>query len=182
MIKTTDILDEKDKRLRAKNIDVTFPLSKDKKKLINDMLEHLYYSQIEEYANKYDLRPGMGLAAPQMGVNERFFVVCHEESENNFKNYVMINPKMVSHSEELIYASEGEGCLSVNRDVEGIVPRYARATFTGFDIDGNPIKLRVREELAIAFQHEFDHLNGIMFYDHIDPKNPYKNKDYMREI
>ena len=182
MIKTSDILDEKDKHLRAKNYEVKFPLSDDKKKLINDMLEHLYYSQIEKYAKKYNLRPGMGLAAPQMGVNERFFVICHEETEGNFKNYIIINPVMISHSEELIYASEGEGCLSVNREVEGIVPRYARATFTGFDIDGKPVKYRVREELAIAFQHEFDHLNGIMFYDHIDPKDPYKNKDYMREI
>lgn len=182
MIKTSDILDEKDKHLRAPNKDVTFPLSKERKKLIKDMLEHLYYSQIDKYAEKYNLRPGMGLAAPQMGINEKFFVICHEESEGNFNDYVMINPKMISHSEELIYASEGEGCLSVNRDVPGIVPRYARATFTGFDIDGKPIKIRVREELAIAFQHEYDHLHGIMFYDHIDPKDPYKNKDYMREI
>lgn len=182
MIKTSDILDEKDKHLRNKNIDVEFPLKKETKKLITDMLEHLYYSQIEEYAEKYDLRPGMGLAAPQLGVNERFFVVCHEETENNFKNYILINPKMISHSEELIYASEGEGCLSVNRDVEGIVPRYARVTFTGYDLEGNPIKYRAREELAIAFQHEMDHLNGILFVDHIDPKHPYKNKDYMREI
>ena len=182
MIKTSDILDEKDKRLRMKNVDVEFPLSEDKKKLINDMLEHLYYSQIEEYSKKYDLRPGMGLAAPQLGVNERFFVVCHEESENNFKNYILINPKMISHSEELIYASEGEGCLSVNRDVCGIVPRYARVTFTGYNLDGKLVKYRAREELSIAFQHEMDHLNGILFIDHIDPLDPYKNKDYMREI
>ena len=182
MIKTSDILDEKDKHLRAKNIDVTFPLSDEKKKLIDDMLEHLYYSQIEKYAKKYDLRPGMGLAAPQLGVNERFFVICHEETEGNFKNYVMINPKMISNSEELIYAGEGEGCLSVNREVDGIVPRYARVTFTGYDVDGNPIKIRAREELAIAFQHEMDHLNGILFTDRIDPKNPYKDKEKMREI
>lgn len=182
MIRTSDILDEKDKHLRAKNQDVEFPLNEETKKLIKDMLEHLYYSQIEEYSEKYDLRPGMGLAAPQLGVNQRFFVVCHEETENNFKNYILINPKMISHSEELIYASEGEGCLSVNRDVEGIVPRYARVTFTGYDLDGKEIKYRAREELAIAFQHEMDHLNGILFIDHIDPKNPYKNKDYMREI
>ncbi len=182
MIRTCDILDEKDKHLRAKNNEVTFPLSKEKKKLIDDMLEHLYYSQIEKYAEKYNLRPGMGLAAPQMGVNERFFVICHEESEGKFKNYVIINPKMISHSEELIYAGEGEGCLSVNREVVGIVPRYARATFTGFNTEGNPIKIRVREELSIAFQHELDHLNGILFFDHIDPKNPFKNKNYMREI
>ena len=182
MIRTSDILDEKDKHLRAKNTDVEFPLNKETKKLINDMLEHLYYSQIEEYSEKYDLRPGKGLAAPQLGVNQRFFVVCHEETENNFKNYILINPKMISHSEELIYASEGEGCLSVNREVQGIVPRYARVTFTGYDLDGKPIKYRAREELSIAFQHEMDHLNGILFTDHIDPKDPYKNKDYMREI
>jgi hydroxyethylthiazole kinase-like uncharacterized protein yjeF len=55
MIKTSDILDEKDKHLRAKNKEVTFPLSKERKKLIDDMLEHLYYSQIEKYAEKYGI-------------------------------------------------------------------------------------------------------------------------------
>lgn len=182
MIKTSDILDEKDERLRNKNIDVTFPLKKEYKKLIHDMLEHLYLSQIEEEAKKYNLRPGMGLAAPQLGINERFLVVCHEESEGVFKNYCLINPKVISTSEELIYASGGEGCLSVNRDVEGIVPRHARITIEYFDEDGNKKRIRAREELAIAFQHELDHLNGILFFDYIDPKNPYKNMEFMREI
>lgn len=182
MLKTSDILDEKDNRLRKKNVDVTFPMEESEKQLINDMLEHLRLSQIEEEAKKYCLRPGMGLAAPQVGVNKNFFVVCHEESEGVFKDYAIINPKLVSHSEELVYASGGEGCLSVNRDVEGIVPRYARVTFEGYDVDGNKIKYRAREDLAIAFQHEMDHLNGILFFDHIDPKNPYKNAEFMREI
>ena len=182
MLKTSDILDEKDYRVRAKNVDCTFPLSSDEKKLIEEMLEHLYLSQIEEEAEKYQLRPGMGLAGPQVGVNKNFFVVCHEEKENVFKNYVLINPKLVSHSEELIYASGGEGCLSVNRDVEGIIPRYARVTFEGYDENGKKVRYRARQELAIAFQHEMDHLNGILFYDHIDKKNPYKNMDLMREI
>ena len=124
----------------------------------------------------------MGLAAPQVGINKRFFVICYEEEENTFKNYVLINPKLISNSEELIYASGGEGCLSVNREVEGIVPRYARVTFEGYDENGKKVKYRAREELAIAFQHELDHLNGILFFDHIDPKNPYKNIEYMREI
>lgn len=182
MLRTCDILDEKEKCLRAKNTDVEFPLSKEDKKLIHDMLEHLYLSQIEEEATKYDLRPGMGLAAPQLGVNKNFFVVCHEEKEGLFKDYILINPKMISHSEELIYSSGGEGCLSVNRDVQGIVPRYARVTFEGYDIDGKKVRYRAREELSIAFQHEMDHLNGILFFDHIDPKNPFKNMEYMREI
>ncbi len=182
MLKTEDILDEKDPRLRAKNEEVVFPLDKKDKKIIHDMLEHLYLSQIEEKAKKYNLRPGMGLAAPQLGINKRFFVVCYEEEENVFKNYVLINPKLISNSEELIYASGGEGCLSVNREVEGIVPRYARVTFEGYDENGNKVRYRAREELAIAFQHELDHLNGILFFDHIDPKDPYKNMEHMREI
>lgn len=182
MLKTSDILDEKDKRLREKNIDVTFPLTKEEKKIIKDMLEHLYLSQIEEEAKKYNLRPGMGLAAPQLGINKNFFVVCYEESEGSFKDYVLINPKLISNSEELIYASGGEGCLSVNREVEGIVPRYARVTFEAYDENGKKVRYRAREELAIAFQHEMDHLNGILFFDHIDPKDPYKNMELMREI
>ena len=182
MIKTKDILDEKDKRLRLSNEIVTFPMDEEDKKLIKDMLEHLRLSQIEEYSIKYDLRPGMGLAAPQLGVNKRFFVVCYEYDEGKFENYVLVNPKLVSHSEELIYASEGEGCLSVNRDIEGIVPRYARVTMEGFDEEGKKVRYRVREELAIAFQHELDHLNGILFLDHIDKKNPHKNADLMRAI
>ena len=182
MLKTKDILDEKDPKLRAKNVDVTFPLSEDEKKLIRDMLQHLHYSQIEEKAEKYHLRPGMGLAAPQVGINKRFFVICYEEEEGVFKNYVLINPKLISNSEELVYASGGEGCLSVNRPVEGIVPRYARVTFEGYDENGNKVRYRAREELAIAFQHEMDHLNGILFFDYIDPNEPFKNMELMREI
>ena len=98
MLKTSDILDEKDKRIRAKNVDVEFPMNKNEKKLIYDMLEHLRLSQIEKYAKKYNLRPGMGLAAPQVGINKKFFVICHEESEVVFKDYVLINPKVISHS------------------------------------------------------------------------------------
>ena len=76
----------------------------------------------------------------------------------------------------------GEGCLSVNREVDGIVPRYARVTVEGYDTKGNKIRIRAREELAIAFQHEIDHLNGVMFTDYIDPKNPFKDSDKYRPI
>lgn len=182
MLRTKDILDEKDPRVRASNSDVQFPLSDEYKKIIPEMLKHLRYSQIEKYSKKYELRPGMGLAAPQLGINKNFFVVCYEVSEGKFDDYVLINPKVISYSEEMIYAGEGEGCLSVNREVDGIVPRHARITVEGYDLDGNLYKYRVREDLAIAFQHELDHLNGILFTDHIDPNDPYKDAESMREI
>ncbi len=176
------ILDEKDKRLRLVSKEVTFPLSNEDKKNINDMLEYLKISQMEEWREKYNLRAGMGLSYVQIGIPKRIFVVVDEVEENEFENYILINPKIVSNSEELIYVGEGEGCLSVNREIEGIVPRYARITVTAQDVEGNPFTIRVREDLAIAFQHEIDHLNGILFIDKIDPKNPYKNANKMREI
>ena len=182
MLKMSDILDEKHKILHEKSLEVTFPISDERRKLIDEMIELLTNSQIDELAEKYDLRPGMGLAAIQLGIKERFFVIVHEYEEGKFDNYVIFNPKLVSNSEEMIYVGEGEGCLSVNREVCGIVPRYARVTVEGYDIDGNKIRVRAREELAIAFQHELDHLDGILFTDKIDPKDPFKNKNLYREI
>ena len=177
MLRMKDIIDEKDKRLRTISKEVDFPLSDEDKKHIQDMLEYLTNSQIEELSEKYDLRPGMGLSAIQLGIPKRYFVVVNEYDEGKFENYVIINPKIVSTSEEKIYVELGEGCLSVNRDVDGIVPKYARVTIEGYDEEGNKIRVRGREELAIAFQHEIDHLNGIIFYDHIDKKNPYKDQN-----
>ena len=176
------ILDEVDKRLRKISSEVTFPLSKEDKQNIEDMITYLTMSQIPEYEEQYKLRAGMGLAYVQIGIPKRIFVIVEELEDETFKNYIVINPKIVSHSEEMIYVGEGEGCLSINRDVEGIVPRYARVTVEAQDINGNPYKIRVREDIAIAFQHEIDHLNGILFIDHIDPKNPFKDADKYREI
>ncbi|MBR3523422.1 MAG: peptide deformylase [Bacilli bacterium] len=182
MFKKLNILDEKDPHLRKKSVDATFPLSKEYKKTIQRIIDELTYSQIEEYSKKYDLRPGMGLAFPQLGINERIIVIVHEVEEGIFDNYVFINPKIVSYSAEEIAAEEGEGCLSVNREVEGHVKRYARVTVEGYDEDGNKISVRAREELAIAFQHEIDHLDGILFYDRIDPKKPFYNENELRLI
>lgn len=183
MLTNKDILDEKNKILRKTSKEVTFPLSKDDRDKINLMIEYLRNSQIEKIAKKYNLRPGMGLSAVQLGILKRYFVVVHEqEVKETFKTYVIINPKITSNSQEIIYVDEGEGCLSVNRDVEGIVKRYARCTVEGFDMDGNPIKIRAREELSVAFQHEIDHLNGILFYDKIDKNDPFKDANLYRSI
>ena len=182
MFKKLDILDEKDKRLRKVSVDAKLPLSKEYKATIKQIITELTYSQIEEYAEKYDLRPGMGLAFPQLGINERIIVIVHEYEDGKFDNYVMINPKITSSSNELVAVEAGEGCLSVNRDVEGHIPRFARITIEGYDEDGNKIKVRAREELAVAFQHEIDHLNGILFYDRIDPKHRFYTDDEIRLI
>lgn len=182
MIPDIKILDEKDKLLHKVSKEVTFPLPEEDKKLIKNALEYLKLSQIEDISEEYGLRPGMGLAFPQLGKLKRIFVICNEVDKGKFENYVIINPKIVSHSEEMIYVEEGEGCLSVNREVDGIVPRFARAKIEAYDEEGNLFTYRVREDLAIAFQHEIDHLNGILFVDKIDKKNPYKDADKYRAI
>lgn len=183
MLKNKDIVDESNKILRSVSKDVSFPLSDEDRKNIDLMIEYLTNSQIDKLAKKYNLRPGMGMAAIQLGIDKRYFVVVHEQDiKETFKTYIIINPKIVSSSEEMIYVDEGEGCLSVNREVNGIIPRHARITVAGYDMDGNKIKIRAREELAIAFQHEIDHLNGILFIDRIDPKHPYKDADKYRAI
>ncbi len=176
------ILDESNKILRKKSSEVVFPLDDETKKLIDDSLTYLEMSQIEEYAEKYDLRAGMGLSFVQIGILKRIFVISEELDDGKFKRYVVINPKIVSKSTELIYVGEGEGCLSVNREVEGIVPRYARITVSAYDENGEQYTIRVREDISVAFQHEMDHLDGILFVDKIDKNNPYKNSNLMREI
>ena len=152
------------------------------KKRINDMLTYLEMSQIDETREYYNLRAGMGLSYIQIGIPKRIFVISEEIEKGKFERHIIINPKIKSTSEEMVYIEEGEGCLSINRPTEGIVPRHARITVEAYDEDGKLYNIRVREELAVCFQHELDHLNGILFVDRIDSKNPYKNKDKYRAI
>ena len=145
-------------------------IDKSVKRLVKDMFETM---------KKND---GIGLAAVQIGVLKRIIVIVHEYADGKFNNYVVVNPKIISHSEEMVALDTGEGCLSVNREVDGHVPRYARATISGFTPDGEKIKIRAREELSVAFQHEIDHLNGILFYDRINKKKPFFSEDEIRLI
>lgn len=182
MFKNLKILDEKDKRLRIKSKDVTFPLSNEEIKTIKDTMEYLKYSQIEEYAKKYNLRAGWGMSAIQIGIDKRWFVIVEEQDDGSFKNYFFANPKIISNSAEKIYVEQGEGCLSVNREVVGIIPRYARVTIEAYDMDGKKFTMRLREDLSVCVQHEMDHLEGILFFDRIDKKNPFKDANIYRAI
>lgn len=172
MITMDDIVLEGHPSLRQKANEVDVPLSSEDRQLLNDMLTFLKNSQDEEIAKEYKLRAGVGLAATQLNINKRLVAVHFEDPKGNMYSYGLVNPKVVSHSVEQAYITNGEGCLSVDRDVDGIVARHARVTVSAMDIDGNPLKLRLRDYAAIVFQHEIDHLNGIMFYDYINKENP----------
>ncbi|MDN4492359.1 peptide deformylase [Ureibacillus aquaedulcis] len=174
MILMEDIIRDGHPTLRTKAQELKLPLTEEDRKLANDMLEYLINSQDPELSEKYGLRPGVGLAANQVNSLKRMFALHLEDDRGEQLSFVCINPKIVSHSVEKTYLPSGEGCLSVDRSIPGFVPRYARITVKFFTVDGEEKKLRLKGFPAIAFQHELDHLNGVMFYDHINNANPFE--------
>ncbi|WP_197046675.1 peptide deformylase [Oceanobacillus salinisoli] len=174
MITMKDIVREGHPSLEKIAEEVSLPINNEEKQLLEEMVTFLKNSQDEEIAKKYNLRAGVGLAAPQLGIEKRLIAIHFEDSDGKLYSYGLVNPKIVSHSVEGVYLASGEGCLSVDRPVEGYVPRHRRITVKATDIEGNPVKLRLKGYPAIVFQHEIDHLNGIMFYDRINKENPFK--------
>ncbi len=168
-----DIVLEDHPVLRKVAEEVTLPASEEDKEIAQKLLEYVINSQDEEISQKYGLRPGIGIAAPQINVSKRIIAVHVSDDKGNLYSYALINPKIVSHSVEKSYLAGGEGCLSVDRSVPGFVSRYSRITVKGFTPEGEEVKLRLKGLPAVCFQHEIDHLNGILFFDHINSKDPF---------
>lgn len=177
MITMEDIIREGHPTLREVAKEVSLPASDEDKQTLTNMLEYVKNSQEPEIAEKYGLRPGIGLAAPQINVSKRMIAIYTLDEKGNQHSYALFNPKIVSHSVEKCYLTSGEGCLSVDRAVPGIVPRYARIRVKATTLEGDQIDIRLRGMLAIVFQHEIDHLNGVMFYDHINQENPFQEPE-----
>ena len=102
--------------------------------------------------------------------------------QSRFRHFVQIqeimyNPKVVAHSVQDAALGDGEGCLSVDRDVPGYVVRHARVTVEYFNKEGEKQRVKLRGYNSIVVQHEIDHTNGIMFYDRINKDNPFAIKD-----
>ncbi|GIN37690.1 peptide deformylase [Heyndrickxia sp. FSL K6-6286] len=177
MITMKDIIRDGHPTLRKVAEDVKMPPSKEDQEILKSLHEYILNSQDPEIANKYGLRPGIGLAAPQINVSKKMIAVHVTDEKEQLHSYMLFNPRIVSHSVEKAYLSSGEGCLSVDEVIPGYVHRYARITVKANDIDGKEIKIRLKGLPAIAFQHEIDHLHGKMFYDYIDEKNPFTPMD-----
>ncbi|MGM8366225.1 peptide deformylase [Virgibacillus sp. W0181] len=182
MILMKDIVREGHPSLRKVASEVHIPPTDEDIKTLNDMFTFLINSQDEATAEKYSLRSGVGLAAPQLAINKRLIAIHFTDMKDKLHSYQLMNPKIISHSVEKAYLIGGEGCLSVDRDVEGYVPRYSRITVKAFNPQGEQIKLRLKDYAAIVLQHEIDHLNGIMFYDHINKNNPFEIPENARAI
>ncbi|WP_341302047.1 peptide deformylase [Lysinibacillus sp. FSL H8-0500] len=171
-----DFVKEDSPLLRKKTTEVTIPVTKEDQDTLLSMLQYLKNSQDPILAKKYKLRPGSGLSANQIGLDKRMFAVLFNDHEQT-QEMMLINPKIMSHSLNMIYLPEGEGCLSVNRPVHGFVPRYERIKVKAYDIHGQEFIVSLTGYGAIVVQHEIDHLNGIMFYDRINKENPFKLPD-----
>ena len=161
-------------RQRSKPVDL--PLSKEDKATLDAMLDYLKKSQNEEYASKHNLREGIGLAAIQIGLLKRMFVVYFDTEEEHVE-YQLVNPRILESSVKKCALSNGEGCLSVDEDHFGLVHRYYKIKMEAYEaISRKNIVIEATGLKAIVLQHEYDHLNGVLFYDHIDKMNPDKRQ------
>ena len=153
LIDMDDIIREGNPTLRAVAEDVTFPLSDQEIILGEKMMQFLHYSQDPVMAEKLGLRGGVGLAAPQLDISKRIIAVLVPNPEDADGNppkeayslqEVMYNPKVVAHSVQDAALGDGEGCLSVDRNVPGYVVRHARVTVEYFTKDGGKKRIKLK--------------------------------------
>ena len=123
------------------------------KQLAHDLVETMYAA------------PGAGLAANQIGVCVRVVVIDVSESEDEKKPLILVNPEIIEKEGCQI---DEEGCLSVV-DLTAKVERYSRLLVKAQDLEGNTREFPAEEFFARVIQHELDHLNGILFIDHLSP-------------
>ncbi len=171
------ILKEGNPLLRKKSRPVSLPLTQEDRETLQNMLDYLAYASDPNN----DERPGVGLAAPQIGINKRLITLYFlEESEEEgtqplVETFAFANPIIVSHSVQKAYLKSGEGCLSVDEDRPGYVERYAFVTVEAFDMVSNQtVRLKFRGYRAMVIQHEIDHLDGILYVDRLNKKDPYQ--------
>lgn len=158
--------------------DVHLPLSNADKKLLKDLLQYVINSQNDEIAERYELRPAVGIAAPQVNQSKRMFAVHVRDFDGTLYSYALVNPVLKAKSSDIIYVPGGEGCLSVDRETEGLTPRYGSVIFEAlsYDIEKDeliPVELNLSGYVGIVFQHEFDHINGILYVSKLFPVLPH---------
>lgn len=160
------ILTFPDPELKKKSVPVTI-INDKTRELLQDMAETMYAA------------PGVGLAAPQIGVHQRIMVIDVSAKDDMPELIVAINPVIVYADGE---SYEEEGCLSVPKYAAN-VRRHARVVVKAINLDGEEITYKAEGLLAIAFQHEIDHLDGILFIDHLSPlKREMFRKKYRRMV
>lgn len=171
--------------IRQVSTDVVDPenLSEAEELCMQKLIDFTRYSQdkeLNDVEQEDHLRPAVGLAAPQIGMNKNMFFVRFEWDEENeqIEEFAIINGKIISASEQIIALQDGEGCLSVDDDQPGIVPRAFKIVVEGYDyLTKEYVTLTLRNYAAIVFQHELDHNKAVLYYDHINKAEPMFTKE-----
>ncbi|MFC1867022.1 peptide deformylase [Thermodesulfobacteriota bacterium] len=142
----------------------TYPdaILKTKAKPVDDIDEELQ-TLVEDMAETMYAAPGIGLAATQVGEPKRLVIFDLSPREEGRNLSVLINPEIVLAEGKIVYE---EACLSVT-DFCADVERCANVKVRGVDLQGNPVDIEAEGLLAICLQHEIDHLNGVLYIDHI---------------
>ena len=171
MFKKFDIVTDENPLLRKKCEKVETPISEEDKQLALDMLDYVKGSQDEKIIEEYGIRPGIGLAAPQIGLAIRLFVIDATPMKEDFPEIetakrVFINPEIIDHSEETI--AYEEGCLSVP-GIHEKVTRPTEVTVHYFDENFVEHTETFKGFFARIVQHEYDHLEGHVFTDRVSP-------------
>lgn len=167
--------------IRTHSADVELPLSAEDEQLVKDMLQYVKDSQDEELCKEKHLQPAVGISAIQLAIPKKLVAVhipADEEEDEPEYSWALANPKIISRSVRNAYLKSGEGCLSVPEGHEGFVPRSYKIKVRAYDaITQEPVVIKVKGYPAIVLQHEIDHLTGKLYYDHIDPEDPF-TKDH----
>ena len=119
--------------MRKKSLPVELPLSNKDKETLDEMLKYLKLSQDEEYAKKHNIRAGVGMAAIQIGILKRMFVIYYKVGEDEVVQYQLVNPRIIETSVKKCALEHGEGCLSVDKDHPGLVHRHYKIKLEAFD-------------------------------------------------
>ena len=174
MLLMKDIIQDGHPTLRKRAKEVPLPLSDEDFNTLKEMMELVVNSQDDELAEKYKLRPSVGLAAPQINIPKKMFcVVAPDEKTGKLYKLAVVNPKIISYSEQKTYLSSGEGCLSVDEEITGLVKRSSRikAKVNLVDLETREVTsgvIKLQGFPGIVFQHEYDHLLGVLFVDKVE--------------
>jgi len=170
-----DLVSEDNPILRKAAEPVTLPLSQDDLETLQGMAAFVMQSQTKEIDDDGTLyTSAVGLAAPQVGISKQMFVISMPDDNNDLFTMAVVNPKIVTTNKEFISLSEGESCLSVKSLASGKVARYKKIRYDGYLVDLSTGEVekkkmgRLEDYLAIVFQHEYDHLAGILYTDLLD--------------
>ncbi|MEI7918013.1 MAG: peptide deformylase [Candidatus Saccharibacteria bacterium] len=174
-MKKEDIITLPDPRLRQKSAKVQF-VTPEIIKLISDMT-----TVALDWEDSRPHEISAALSAVQIGHLDRVVIVRSDFDDKDTREFTaLINPEIVKYEGEI--TTDYEGCLSV-AGIYGKVPRYSKVRVKALDIDGHEVRFKADGFLAHVIQHEVDHINGIVFIDHIrDEKNAFYTLDQEGEL